>query len=450
LLQFSSALSQYAAHGHTIREQLKAIRTREEALDELRRRRRTVHRKADDAERKLSKMSPEHKNMDTQTELLYRLQDEIRTLDSEIMTEEAQLGDFKRAAARRWLGLKFGGLSECSERGGIIGDYGKLLVSEIPEDITQPGMPRNLYYGHTKINGMVNEALQSISQVQLSTAPGINKGPLPPPPKDSFDNGNRPQLDLQLPSAGYAHSANTLPTPAKSNPLSLDTPISPQFQGLDDFGVRQDQYQSTSRFATVPAKPRAQESSFASSAPPLLGPPSLNTRDELGESFSLSIAEALDGKKELASDDPAAKPWRGRLSGDGGNQKLETPVSAQPPTLVEPQASTNPWASPPNEEEKGLSAPRRPTSGLSEDGDDALLAYMTSVDVLAASDDEHQQATKTSKGKEVSTTTTTTTESVPISVSEAPTSTPNTANTAGLRPDYGAGTLLFVVSSNLD
>ena len=102
-----------------MREHLKAIRTREESLDDLKRRRRNVHRKAEDAEKKLSKMSPEHKNLQLQTETLNRLRDEIRTMDSDIMLEEAALGDFKRTATRMFMGLKFGGLQECCEKGQV-------------------------------------------------------------------------------------------------------------------------------------------------------------------------------------------------------------------------------------------------------------------------------------------------------------------------------------------
>lgn len=134
-----------------MREQLKAVRTREESLDELRRRRRSVASKADSAEKKLQKMSPEHKNLMQQTEQLNRLREEIRGLDTEIMRNEAAIGDFKRSATRAWLGLKFGGLLECCEKGvvrstsfdifsrihhlifllfrKIVGEYGKLIVS---------------------------------------------------------------------------------------------------------------------------------------------------------------------------------------------------------------------------------------------------------------------------------------------------------------------------------
>ena len=102
-----------------MREQLKSIRTREENLDEMKRRRRAVFRKADDAEKKLSKMSPEHKNIQMQTDLLNRLRDEIKLLDTDIMVEEAALGDFKRTATKLFLGLKIGGLMECCQKGTV-------------------------------------------------------------------------------------------------------------------------------------------------------------------------------------------------------------------------------------------------------------------------------------------------------------------------------------------
>jgi predicted RNase H-like nuclease (RuvC/YqgF family) len=126
---FSSALTEYASHEHTIREALKQVRKREEDLDELKRRRKTVVGKADSAERKLSKMSNEHKNAQMQTEALNKLQDEIRQLGSEIMIEEASLSDFKRTTARIALGVKFGGLQECCEKGTICAEYGKLVAS---------------------------------------------------------------------------------------------------------------------------------------------------------------------------------------------------------------------------------------------------------------------------------------------------------------------------------
>lgn len=107
---------------------MKSIRTREEGLDELRRRRKSVAARADSAEKKLNKMSPEHKNLAMQTDILHRLRDEIRQLDTEIMTEEARLGDYKRLAMRSLMGLKFGGLQELSTKGTIIGNLGKQII----------------------------------------------------------------------------------------------------------------------------------------------------------------------------------------------------------------------------------------------------------------------------------------------------------------------------------
>ena len=123
LNQFSAALSQYAAHGHGMREQLKVIRARDENLDEMKKRRRAVFRKADDADKKLSRMSPESKSLQMQTDLLSRLRDEVRSLDTDIVIEEAALGDFKRSATKTFMGLKFGGLLECCQKGSVCYAY---------------------------------------------------------------------------------------------------------------------------------------------------------------------------------------------------------------------------------------------------------------------------------------------------------------------------------------
>lgn len=72
-------------------------------------------------------------------------------MDSEIMAEEANLGDFKRATVRQWMGTKFGSLLECCEKGTvrfaspdlhvcwspnvnlqIVGELGKLVISVRP------------------------------------------------------------------------------------------------------------------------------------------------------------------------------------------------------------------------------------------------------------------------------------------------------------------------------
>ena len=114
LTHYSAALSQYASHGHRMRDQLKAIR-REEALDDLKRRRRSVMSSADSADKKLR--YPENNLLLSQQETLNRLRNKIRALDADIMAEESSLGDFKRSQVKMMMGLKFGGLLECSEKG---------------------------------------------------------------------------------------------------------------------------------------------------------------------------------------------------------------------------------------------------------------------------------------------------------------------------------------------
>jgi DNA repair ATPase RecN len=100
---------------------MKSLRTREEQLDELKKHRKSVGAKTDAAEKKLNKMNPENKNLTQQTELLNGLRDQIKSLDSEIMTEEAALGDAKRKIAREFMALKFGGLLELSQKGTVSG-----------------------------------------------------------------------------------------------------------------------------------------------------------------------------------------------------------------------------------------------------------------------------------------------------------------------------------------
>lgn len=98
---------------------MKALRTREENLDEMKRKRKSLQNNADSADRKLSKMSAENKNFQSQADALNRLRDEIRAMDTDIMTEEASLGDFKRTSAKNWMGMKFGALMESCEKGAV-------------------------------------------------------------------------------------------------------------------------------------------------------------------------------------------------------------------------------------------------------------------------------------------------------------------------------------------
>ncbi|KAF9448072.1 hypothetical protein P691DRAFT_71215 [Macrolepiota fuliginosa MF-IS2] len=424
---FTSALSQYASHGHTMREQLKAIRTREENLDELKRRRRSVISKAESAGRKLQKMSPEHKNLVQQTDLLSRLQEEIRGLDTEIMRDEAAIGDFKRSATRSWMGLKFGGLLEFCEKGVIAGEFGKLIISEIPEDETQPGLPRNTYLGHSKVEELVAETHRCVNEVRLSTVPSsaqprrvdqqlpqvpnvsespfMNQGSFSSPRGDPFaDDMTRREV---LPDAQGFGTGRFLDSPTE--PVSNAFPQSqqqPQYsgslssasafqsqqygRGVDEFGTTNPAGPTDApnagggRFATFPVKGRSGSMGATSAGGPMaLGsvggsqfqshfddkePLSLLSAPpprRNSDSFSSSVAQAL-AASELergSQDEPLPKP--GRFSKDGPAPSYEASI----------ESDVNPWASQRLGSNLSPSAHTRQTSNLSDD--EALLAYMS-------------------------------------------------------------------------
>ncbi|KAG6840192.1 hypothetical protein C0991_008328 [Blastosporella zonata] len=352
---WASAVSQFAAHGHPMRDYLKSIRTREEKLDDLKRRRKSVGVKAEAAEKKLSKMSPEHKNLTAQTDSLNALRIEIRNMDSEIMTEEAALGDFKRSTTRAWMGLKFGGMLECSEKGTIAGEFGKLIISEIPEEQTQPGMARSLYYGRNKTEQLLSEAHRCINEVVMSTVPStasVQRGFQQPQQHlqhPSFQQGfqNAPQLPVSTPQSmfevpGMVAPGGQIPqnqwsqlqqpnnqyspyppphqglgagqfydqgSPALGSPTQPhylpqnnapyeEPPLPPPPRSVDDFGVNAntpglDQSSAGGRFATFPVNNRGYS---------LVDPQTPGTQDS--DSFSTSVAQALSSSQSPPGTEP--------------------------------------------------------------------------------------------------------------------------------------------------
>ena len=102
-----------------MRKQLKVIRTKEESLDNLKRCRRNARRKAKNVDKKLSKMASDSKSLASQKESLVHLQEEIRKMDAGVMFEETALNNFKRTSTKAWMGLKFGGLVECCQKGTV-------------------------------------------------------------------------------------------------------------------------------------------------------------------------------------------------------------------------------------------------------------------------------------------------------------------------------------------
>ncbi|GAW06946.1 hypothetical protein LENED_008905 [Lentinula edodes] len=323
LTQFAAALSNYASHEHAIRDHMKGIRSREEALDELKRRRKALISKADTAEKKLSKMSPEHKNLGVQTDTLNRLRDEIRSMDSEIMSDEASLGDYKRSRTKAWMGLKFGGLLECCEKGTIIGEFGRLVINEIPEETTQPGMARPMYMNHQKVNSLISDATRCVDEVAFSTAPA--PGTAPP-----VHQGN---MGSSIPPSPT--SLNAYPEASRS---------------ADDFGVASRNSPIASRFSTFPTTSGNGGAGFS-----LRDGSSYHAEDD---SFSSSIAAALDARKSTEEPAPSYETHQVHLT--------RPPAGAAPPLMM-----PSPWEL---QESASQNTNQRAVSAY---GDDVGLAYMT-------------------------------------------------------------------------
>ncbi|KAL1407764.1 hypothetical protein Q8F55_007198 [Vanrija albida] len=236
LNQLSAALRVFAGHENNMRQCFKRIREREEALDELRRRRRTTATKAESAERKLAKMGPENKQLISQTELLENLRGQMRQMDSDIVNEESKLGDYKRQSTKEALSYKFGGLEELGEKMCIIGELGKLLIEEIPLEETPPGYGRAPYTAYEKTHSTATEAIKCLGTVQFHAGSAAPKPPGLPVPA----------LDAQTPPPFQNHSVADHEEygdyPAKAAASPEKPPQLPQLDGLSLDGHSNDRY----------------------------------------------------------------------------------------------------------------------------------------------------------------------------------------------------------------
>ncbi|KAJ3842452.1 hypothetical protein F5878DRAFT_657609 [Lentinula raphanica] len=172
--QFSSALYQYSSYQYAMREHMKAVRDREEAFEDLKRRRRALLTKSDTINRKLSKLGSANRftksdSLASQVELAARTQEQIDAMNEEIMHEEASLVDFKRRKARAWMEIKFGALLECCEKGSVACDFGKLVINEISDNPSQPGLPQLPYMKQARIQSLLEAALQRDKAVAFTS-----------------------------------------------------------------------------------------------------------------------------------------------------------------------------------------------------------------------------------------------------------------------------------------
>ncbi|GJJ14086.1 hypothetical protein Clacol_008343 [Clathrus columnatus] len=375
----SGALNNYANHEHSVRAHLKTIRTREEKLDELKRKRKNVASKADAADKKLSKMSGENKNLPTQTVLLNQLRDEIRQLDTEIVIEETKLSDFKRLCTRNFMALKFGGLFELGEKATIIGELGKLLIEEIPLDPTPPGQPRAVYQSYTKTTGVVDEVSRCIAKVVFNPGPeaqisadvyDVPSGMARPSdeatsPVDTYPSqyhvtnyGDTTRSTLQSQNTGPpANEFGESLTPSKRFGSQAGPGYTPS--GPDVFNNNGST--GGGQFNTFPIKNR----------PPALAAPELG-RDSFGadvtyalryaEGESAPLEEQNDGynrtRSGVQADEDSHLPYTRPEQGDERNNDMAAPQSGVRFRTPSMEASGRSPVSP------GVDSPTRATSGI--------------------------------------------------------------------------------------
>ncbi|KAG6371218.1 hypothetical protein JVT61DRAFT_9842 [Boletus reticuloceps] len=224
-------------------------------------------------------------------------------MDGEIVREEAELGDYKRKCTKDWMGFQFGGLVECCEKGVIVGDIGRQIIQSIPEDVTQPGLPRAYYSAHGRVGDLVVEAQRAVSQVIFSGNP---PGHLPTSAPTS-----RPQAPT---SQELPVQSPFLPTPSLGSNLTLGVPMYNPPPGpppgppppirrasVDELGVHAPSAHYAPQFSSLPTNkererdPVPMSSSVGPSMPLSFSTPydSGVARTEESQSLMASIADAL-------------------------------------------------------------------------------------------------------------------------------------------------------------
>ncbi|CDZ97696.1 Eisosome component PIL1/LSP1 [Phaffia rhodozyma] len=413
-----------------IRSLWKEIRLMEETLDDTKKKRKAVGSRSEREEKKLVKMSSENKNLPMQTELMQSLRDEMRELDTEIMNTEASLSDFKRKATKDALSIKFGGLLELAEKMTIVGELGKLLLEEIPLEITPPGYGRAPYNSFDKTTRLSVEANKCVSEVHFTRAevtlqpytPNLAQtqaSQYPSARDDVYEDHSRYEDNFELPARFSKEPPSTVTSPNGSEPTSYgiahqqqssqrtgvsNTPISPAAAYRDSFQESSHQPQST--FSTA--------SPTQSSADPIVdasigsAKQVQNTRDDgygneipLGEDpndvlAGLALGGAL-ATPDLTGQPPRPSPGDHRLSlglgqsvGNGNllNTTANFPNHQGDSTADAHQFAPSPTAEhgivhdepthnlPPMQDTSSVSYRRPvPTHSSTAEGQESLLAY---------------------------------------------------------------------------
>jgi hypothetical protein len=217
LAHFSGALNRYSSIQNIVRDNMKAVRTREESLHELQRRRRRTAASVENIKKKLARMNQETKAFGAQMEVLNTSCEDMRNLDAKIAHERSMIVVFKRKCTKNWLTLKFGGLAECCEKGMIVGEIGKRMVVELSES------PKHQYVGHKHMTSLLSEAQHHIMQVVFSGTPSSYETHETPHPPISQSH---PNCFKDLPEIrGEPFAVDYLPS--NSNRFSIDNDMMP-------------------------------------------------------------------------------------------------------------------------------------------------------------------------------------------------------------------------------
>lgn len=194
----AKAEEEYADHLANFRMYFKQLRTREEKFSQLKKNKDTLQGKIDSAEKKLSKMSPEHKDLATWTQKLSDLRNEMVGMENSVFNEEAAIGDYRRQTARSAVSHQLAALCQLGEKMTIIGELGKLLTYEIRLDRTEPGTDRTMYNSFDRTMQIYGEAQTCLHKVVFDAS---NAEPaystLPVPSQGDFDQSYEYEQDAQ-------------------------------------------------------------------------------------------------------------------------------------------------------------------------------------------------------------------------------------------------------------
>jgi len=184
---------------------------------------RSLKSRADSASKKLSKINPGERGYQKQADVLSDLREEIRTLDAEIVDEGISLGDWKHTQAREWMGILFGGLLECSEKGVVVATFGRTIIQHVPTEETQQGPSRPHYSGHSLVELAVAEAERKLHSISLVREAGDETARLPDQWRigdipENLNNSRSGPHEISDYGERYPHSRSLRPQPPYPQP----------------------------------------------------------------------------------------------------------------------------------------------------------------------------------------------------------------------------------------